>query len=1087
MTEDDPLRTRREVETSLAAELSAVGFEDAVEIGRGGFGVVYRCRQAALDRTVAVKVMIADVDAENQERFLREQRAMGRLTGYPHIVTVLEAGATPDGHPYLAMPYHPSDSLDALIRKDGPLPLDKAVWVGESIAGALDSAHQLGIMHRDVKPGNILFTEHGGPALADFGIAHVAGGFRTATGIVTGSPAFTAPEVLEGGAPTLAADVYGLGATLFCALTGHAAFERRSGENVVTQFLRITSRPVPDLREQGIDAEVAAIVAAAMSRDPDERPTAAAVRDELGRIQRRRGFVTVASGEPQVDGARSAADIAPDADTAPDAEGNLSLELTSFIGRRTEVSRVRRLLSSSRLVTVAGIGGVGKTRVVLRAAAGLRPDFPDGVWVVELAEVSDVSLLVDVVAATLGVRDESAHALLGNVVEHLTGRRALLVLDNCEQVVVAAAELTETLLRRCPGLRMLIASREPLNIAGETVLRIAPLPVPNPDKARTLAKLRRFDSVTLFADRAAAAVPGFAVDEANKASVTRICSRLDGLPLAIELAAARMRTMSPEQILQRLDDRYTLLTRGNRTAPTRQQTLRWSIDWSYGLCTRAEQRLWARLSVFAGGFELDAAERICGGESAVDSVHDVLSALVDKSIVVREEPRGVVRFRMLETVREYGRDKLAELGERRELRRRHRHWYEQLALDAEAGWIGGRQLDWIARLEREQPNLREALRNCLSASDADAALSGLRTAAALYDFWGMRGLFGEGRSWIDRLLAHPAAAETDVRARVKAMCVGCQLAGPQGDSERAAVLLAQARALVTESNAAALEARIACADGILAFAGGDAERASVCLVRATDALDADETGLHYVGVQMLLGWAYEIQGRTESACERYERVVARTEAEGESLNRCAALRGLGMAAWQRGEYERAEQLLKRALRVSRQLDSPVLAALGLEALSWTAADRGDPERAVVLRGAATALWPSGADMRITFVNVARFHERWEGTVRDALGAKDFAAAIRRGRTLETESAVAYALDESPADTPPPPVTIPGLTPREGQVADLVARGLSNPEIADELSISVRTTQNHVRHILTKIGRTTRAQIATWVEEVAGTE
>ncbi|WP_330231077.1 protein kinase [Nocardia sp. NBC_00508] len=1097
MTDDDLLRTRREVVTPVTAELAAAGFEDAVEIGHGGFGVVYRCWQVALDRTVAVKVLTAELDEDNRARFIREHRAMGRLTGHPNIVTVLETGATESGRPYLVMPYHPLDSLDAWIRRDGSLPMEKVLAIGVKIAGALASAHRLDIVHRDVKPGNILLTEYGEPALTDFGIAHIAGGFQTISGIVTGSPAFTAPEVLEGDTPTTAADVYGLGATLFCALTGHAAFERRSGEKMVAQFVRITTQPVPDLRETGIPDDVSAVVETAMSRDRYERPSATALGETIRQVQQRHGF-SVGEMALQADSILEHRDQKPPmrgrrtpaAAVARDSSGNLPLELTSFVGRRTELSEVKNLLSASRLVTLTGIGGVGKTRLALRAAAGARRDFGDGVWLVELAEVSDASLLVNMVAATLGVRDAAANPLLEVLVQFLSSRETLLVLDNCEQVVEAIAKLNETLLRACPDLRILITSREPLNVAGEAVLRVTPLTVPDPDREPTLLGLPRFDAVTLFADRAAAAVRGFELNEDNKSAVTRICAQLDGLPLAIELAAARMRTMSPDQILARLTDRYTLLTRGSRTAPSRQQTLRWCIDWSYGLCAPVEQRLWARLSVFAGSCELDAIEQVCGTDltsgletAALEhSTLDVLSALVDKSILIREESDTVVRIRMLDTLRDYGRQKLQESGEYQDLRRQHRDCYQQLALDAEAEWISHRQLDWIARLERELPNLREALESCLSEDTQEAAEAGLRTAAALYEFWGFRGLYGEGRSWLDRVLAH-RRAQSMVPGRIKALCVGCQMAALQGDFQSAASLLEQGRVLAGHSSTPAIQAQIAYADGILALAGGEAANALSSLERAVDMLSSNMTGDLYISALTLFGWAYGLRGDTTRAIEHYRRVLSITEAQGELLYRSAALRNMGVAAWQQGERDRAQQLLEKALRLNQGPNSPMVAASGLEALAWTAADHGDAERAAVLLGAAQGLLRVGS-IRNTFLNIARFHEDCERMTRRTLGTRRFDAAFRQGEAMSAAAAVAYALREQLTDTARRSTT---LTKRERQVADLITQGLSNKQIAAKLMTSQRTTQGHVEHILTKLGFTTRAQIAAWIVEEAEQE
>src|ERR1700758_2986364 len=293
MADVDQHAPHRDRVPDLPAELRDAGFDDATEIGRGGFGVVYRCAQPLLDRSVAVKVLTADLDPENLDRFLREQHAMGRLSGHPNIVTILQVGTTSAGRPFIVMPYHAKNSLEALIRRHGPLDWHETLHVGVKLAGALEAAHEAGILHRDVKPGNILLSEYGEPELTDFGIARMAGGFQTATGVITGSPAFTAPEVLEGEAPTPASDVYSLGATLFCALTGHAAFERKSGEKVIAQFLRITSQPIPDLRERGFPADLAAVIERAMARDPADRPSSAAsFGEELQEVQRT-GGVTV--------------------------------------------------------------------------------------------------------------------------------------------------------------------------------------------------------------------------------------------------------------------------------------------------------------------------------------------------------------------------------------------------------------------------------------------------------------------------------------------------------------------------------------------------------------------------------------------------------------------------------------------------------------------------------------------------------------------------------------------------------------------------------------------------------------------------
>ena len=479
MGEGDSLDTQR-YPPSPAAELGGAGFADVREIGRGGFGVVYRCIQGELDRTVAVKVFTVELDEENRARFFREQRAMGRLTGHPNIVNILQVGATGSGLSYIVMPYHSQDSLDVWIRRGGPLPVEEALRLGVKIAGALESAHRLGVLHRDVKPANILLSDYGEPELADFGIAHISGGFETATGAVTGSPAYTAPEVLGGDPPSPAADVYGLGATLFSALTGHAAFERRSGEQVVAQFLRITTQAVPDLREHGIPEDVSAVIARAMSREPGARPaTAADFGEELRGLQRAHGFpvdemALRAEADARGNGEQptSLGGRLSQPSSTLGATGTLPLELTSFVGRRHELTEAKNLLAGSRLVTLTGIGGVGKTRLAMRIAASVQREYADGVRLVELGELREGSSLVDAVAAAVGVRDYSARPLREVLIEHLAVQELLLVLDNCEQVVDAVAELAAHLLRVSPRLRMLATSREPVGIGGEAVLRV---------------------------------------------------------------------------------------------------------------------------------------------------------------------------------------------------------------------------------------------------------------------------------------------------------------------------------------------------------------------------------------------------------------------------------------------------------------------------------------------------------------------------------------------------------------------------------------------------------------------------------------
>jgi predicted ATPase/DNA-binding CsgD family transcriptional regulator len=394
-------------------------------------------------------------------------------------------------------------------------------------------------------------------------------------------------------------------------------------------------------------------------------------------------------------GARRESSTPPSVGARP---GDLPPELTSFVGRRNEVIEAKKMISASRLVTLTGPGGVGKTRLALRVAADVRRAFADGVKLVELSRLRDPVQLAGAVAESLGLREDPGGSSMAVLTDHLRERRMLLVLDNCEHMVEPVAVLTGALLNRCPPLRILTTGREPLGIEGEMTLPVPSLSVPDPRRSYSPQELSRFEAVTLFIDRARAKVPGFGITDDNQAAVVEICRRLDGLPLAIELAAVRIRALSAQQIADRLDDRYRLLTAGPRSSPTRQQTLRACIQWSHDLCSPREQLLWARLSIFSGGFRLDAAEGICAGDGlAGEDVLDLVSSLVDKSILMPEEHGPVLRYRMLETIREFGRERLRESGEYAELYHRHRRWYADLVARVNAalgiGMAAWRQSD----------------------------------------------------------------------------------------------------------------------------------------------------------------------------------------------------------------------------------------------------------------------------------------------------------------------------------------------------------------------------------------------------------
>ena len=770
--------------------------------------------------------------------------------------------------------------------------------------------------------------------------------------------------------------------------------------------------------------------------------------------------------------------------------GNLPAELTSFVGRRDEVAEVRRLLAGSRLVTLTGVGGVGKTRLALRAAAELRRSFPGGVWLVRLDQLREEALVAQAVAGALGLQDRAGYSPAASLAEYLAGRQLLLVLDNCEHLVDAVAKLADLLLRAAAGLRVLATSREALTIDGEMVLPVPPLPVPEAGQPLTAARLGLFPAVRLFAERAAQVVPGFAVTAANSAAVAGICRRLEGLPLALELAAARLPVLSAEQIGERLGDRLGLLTRGGRANPARQQTLRASIEWSYELCSLAERLLWARLSVFAGGFELDAAEGICADDRlAAGDMLGLLAALAGKSILTAEHRGGVARYRLPEPLREFGRERLEESGEGTSLRRRHRDWHEQLARRADTGWLSPQLTEWTARLSREHANVAVAQDFCQA--EPGEAEAGLRIALHVWllYYWDP-GHLSEGRYRLGQVLAR-AGEPTVWRAR--GLLLAGFLAAVSGDRGAVQPLLAEGTGLAGQLDHPTTRAFAAWVAGHVCLFAGDLQQAIV----------HSEVGLAVLSVAAVcerqrgrllicLAQAAGLAGDEQRAVACHRELAALTEAGSEYIRRgysAWSLWALGAAAWRRGDLDRAAGLQQQSLRLRTRHNNRMGPAYCVEVLAWIAASQRQYERAAVLLGAAAGLWQSMGTSLDSHQPMAGHHRDCERQARQALGETAFQAACHRGLDLPAADAVAYALEQSPGKRPAPaapgtsaPAVSDGapLTPRELQVARLVAAGRSNKEVAAALVISPRTAEGHVERILAKLGFTSRAQAAAWV-------
>ncbi|MFE0471271.1 ATP-binding protein [Streptomyces sp. NPDC058947] len=825
--------------------------------------------------------------------------------------------------------------------------------------------------------------------------------------------------------------------------------------------------------------------------------------------------------------------------SAPRRDHRLPVETTSFVDRRGELTEGRELLARARLVTLTGPGGVGKTRLAARLAARVQRAFPDGVRFVHLSGLHDPALVPLAAADALGLHDHSAQPPLDALVEQVRDRRLLLVVDNCEHLAGACARLAAALLHGTEGVRILATSRHRLGLTEEHLLEVRPLPVPDPDG--DLSAAEGCPALTLFADRAAAVAPGFRLTRANLASVARLCRRLDGLPLAIELAAVRMRVLDVDQLLDRLDDRYRFLTTGSPAALPRHQTLRAAVAWSHDLCTAPEQLVWSRLSVLAGAFDLETAEAVCadttprpttahpppadirlpvpavrplarGSEptrltdapatrpgpaealtgvvalSAVpppmlraDDVLEAVAGLVDKSVLCRESGPDGVRYRLLDTLRQYGLEQLRRTpGEETAVRRRQRDWMLRRAEACERDWFGPRQPEIVARLRADRDNLRAALD--FSLTTPGEARAGLRLAGALWFHWHACGAPREGLYWLDRALAaHPEPT----RERARGLWVAGLLVAATQDFPRGRRLAADALALARSLGDTAEAAHAEYVIGVIRLFGGDLPGALRHFEATVARGRVPGQHLSLVGLdQVELACALGFLGEADRAVEVCERALRLCERHGEQWVRSYLLRMLALAHTVRGDRARAEEHAREALRLKLAVHDVIGIALTLDLLASIAVGHGDHEHAAVLLGGADRVWAdidAGRWGAPALTSARRDSEQRAGR---ALGREAFERAHRRGAALALAELVGHALREpataEPAAPPPHEDTAVRLTRRETEVARLVAEGLANQQIADRLVIARRTAEGHVERILSKLGFSNRSQIAAWV-------
>src|SRR5271157_5589346 len=744
-------------------------YEILQRLGAGGMGEVYRAKDTRLDREVAIKTLSLErcSHPEALSRFEQEARSASALN-HPNIVTIYELGHE-NGTRYIAMELVEGDTLRRLLAS-GPIPFRKSVTIAAQIADGLAKAHEIGLIHRDLKPENMMVSQDGTAKVLDFGLAKLLKPDRgssdspttiTEHGMVVGTVGYMSPEQATGEELDFRSDQFSFGSVLYEMATGTPAFKKKTHAETTAAILRDEPERLGAKTLQA-PAPFIWIVERCLAKDPQDRYAStrdlardlAAVRDRLA--------------------------DAPPRESKPRPH-NLPVQCTAFIGREREEDDLRQLLSRANvhLVTLTGPGGIGKTRLALQVAGKMAEQFAGGVCFVGLSAIGELGLIASAIAQVVGVRETGNKSAQENLMEYLGGglsQPMLLVLDNFEHVV-AAAPVVAQMLTAGPKLKVVVTSQAPLHIYGEHEFPVPPLELPDPKSIPPLEALSRLPAIALFVERAQAVKQQFALTKENAPAVAAICARLDGLPLAIELAAARIKLLSPSAMLARLESRLNLLTGGARDLPTRQQTLRNTVDWSYGLLNSSEQTLFRRLSVFSGGCTLEGVEAVCDtkGDLGLD-VLDGMASLVDKSLVQQvEQVDAETRFLMLSTIREYALERLTKSDDESATRRAHAAYH--LVLAEEGAEDIGTHPEWLDRFEVEHDNFRSALDYLTKTGDADW---GLRMGSALFRFWETREHLTEGRDTIARILAlEGAAARPKLRARL--LFAGAVLAGEQGD------------------------------------------------------------------------------------------------------------------------------------------------------------------------------------------------------------------------------------------------------------------------------------------------------------------